>query len=79
MTPLQQVNMFTAGLGEPLHTDVELVSPSNLQTAMSLTRAYEWRLTAATTSFKVPTFPTTKLGLKHYGSYQVLQKIGSVA
>jgi hypothetical protein len=37
----QQVNMFTAGLGEPLRTDVELQSPTQLQTAMSLARAYE--------------------------------------
>jgi hypothetical protein len=33
----QQVNMFIAGLGEPLRTDVELQSPTQLQTAMSLT------------------------------------------
>jgi hypothetical protein len=39
----QQVNMFTAGLGEPLQTDVELQSPTQLQTAMSLARAYERR------------------------------------
>jgi hypothetical protein len=37
----QQVNMFTTGLGEPLWTDVELQSPTQLQTAMSLARAYE--------------------------------------
>jgi hypothetical protein len=39
----QQVNMFTTGLGEPLRTDVELQSPTQLQTAMSLARAYERR------------------------------------
>jgi hypothetical protein len=33
--------MFTAGLGNPLCTDVELLTPTNLQTAMSLARAYE--------------------------------------
>lgn len=37
----QHVNLFTAWLGEPLKTDVELQSPANLQTAMSLARAYE--------------------------------------
>jgi hypothetical protein len=37
----QQVNMFTAGLGEPLQTDVKLQSLTQLQTAMSLARAYE--------------------------------------
>ena len=43
LTAMQQVNMFTAGLGEPLRTDVELQAPTNLQTAMSLARAYERR------------------------------------
>ena len=37
----QQVQLFTAGLRNPLKTDVELQNPSNLQTAMSLARAYE--------------------------------------
>jgi hypothetical protein len=39
----QQVrtNMFTAGLGQPLRTDVELHAPIDLQTAMRLARAYE--------------------------------------
>ena len=41
LSPMQQVNMFTAGLGDPLRTDVELLAPTNLQTAMSLARAYE--------------------------------------
>jgi hypothetical protein len=41
LSPMQQVNMFTAGLGDPLHTDVELLAPTNLQTTMSLARAYE--------------------------------------
>jgi hypothetical protein len=30
LTPMQQVNLFTVGLGEPLRTDVELLAPSNL-------------------------------------------------
>lgn len=38
------MNLFTAWLGEPLKTDVELQSPANLQTTMSLARAYERRL-----------------------------------
>jgi hypothetical protein len=41
LSPMQQVNMFTAGLGDPLRTDVELLAPTNLQTAMSLACAYE--------------------------------------
>jgi hypothetical protein len=40
LSPSQQV-MFTAGLGEQLRTDVELQAPTNLQSAMSLARAYE--------------------------------------
>lgn len=43
----QQINFFTAGLGEPLKTDVELQAPINLQTAMSLARAYEARNSAS--------------------------------
>jgi hypothetical protein len=46
LSPSQQVNMFTAGLGESLRTDVELLTPTNLQTAMSLARAYERRAEA---------------------------------
>jgi hypothetical protein len=30
MTLLQQVHMFTSGLGEPLRTDIELVWPFDL-------------------------------------------------
>jgi hypothetical protein len=45
MTPMQQAQMFTAGLGEPLHTDVDLAAPTDLQAAMHLARAYERRLT----------------------------------
>ncbi|CAL4917571.1 unnamed protein product [Urochloa decumbens] len=41
--PRQQIDLFTAGLGQPLASDVEMQRPSNLQTAMSLARAYELR------------------------------------
>lgn len=41
----QQVILFTAGLSEPLRTDVELQAPAHLQTAMSLAWAYERRNT----------------------------------
>lgn len=41
---LQQVQLFTVGLDNPLKTDVELQHMANLQTAMSLCRAYELRL-----------------------------------
>jgi hypothetical protein len=43
LSPSQQVNMFTVGLGESLRTDVELQTPTTLQYAMSLARAYERR------------------------------------
>jgi hypothetical protein len=36
MTQLQQTQMFTADLGEPLRTDVELLTPITLQRAMHL-------------------------------------------
>jgi hypothetical protein len=48
LSPSQQVNMFTAGLGEPLQTDVELQTPTTLQYAMSLARAYERRMALPT-------------------------------
>jgi hypothetical protein len=44
MTPMQQTQMFTVGLGEPLRTGVELAVPTDLQAAMRLARAYEWHL-----------------------------------
>lgn len=44
LTLKQHVNLFTAGLGEPLRTDVELQTPTNLQQAMSLARAYGRRM-----------------------------------
>jgi hypothetical protein len=53
LSPSQQVNMFTAGLGEPLRTDVELQNPTTLQYAMSLARAYE-RRTALPTGTALP-------------------------
>jgi hypothetical protein len=37
----QQVNIYTAGLLEPLNTDVELQNPQHMEMAMSLARAYE--------------------------------------
>ncbi|CAO2041786.1 unnamed protein product [Urochloa humidicola] len=40
---MQQVQIYTAGLMEPLKTDVELQAPQDMETAMSLARAYERR------------------------------------
>lgn len=46
LTAQHQIDLFTAGLGQPLSSDVELQRPTTLQTAMSLARAYErWSLT----------------------------------
>jgi hypothetical protein len=35
------VNIYTAGLLEPLKTDIELHNPQDMEMAMSLARAYE--------------------------------------
>jgi hypothetical protein len=40
-----QINVFTAGLCNPLKTDVELEHPATLEEAMALARAYEQWLT----------------------------------
>lgn len=42
-----QIDLFTAGLGQPLASDVELQKPATLQLAMSLARSYERARTAA--------------------------------
>jgi hypothetical protein len=39
-----QVDIFTAGLGNPLKTDVELEHPTTLEDAMALARTYEQRI-----------------------------------
>ncbi|WVZ51236.1 hypothetical protein U9M48_002397 [Paspalum notatum var. saurae] len=43
LTPQHQIDLFTTGLGQPLVSDVEMQWPANLQTAMSMARAYERR------------------------------------
>jgi hypothetical protein len=40
---LQQIDIFTAGLGDPLRVDVELHRPVSLEDAMGLARSYEHR------------------------------------
>ena len=54
----QQVNIYTAGLLEPLKTDVELQNPTDMEMAMSLAWAYERRLVVLADSNKAP---STKL------------------
>jgi hypothetical protein len=41
------MNLFTAGLDEPMSSDVEMQRPTDLQAAMSLARAFERRAGAA--------------------------------
>ena len=50
LTMQHQIDLFTAGLGQPLSSDVELQRPNNLQMAMSLARAYERRAHEAATT-----------------------------
>jgi hypothetical protein len=49
---IQQVNIYTAGLLEPLKTDVELLNPQYMETAMSLARSYERPLAVVAESNK---------------------------
>jgi hypothetical protein len=44
LTEPHRINIFTAGLRDPLKTDVELEQPTTLEEAMALARAYEQRL-----------------------------------
>jgi hypothetical protein len=50
----QQVNIYTAGLLEPLKTDVELLNPQDMETDMSLVQAYERRLAIIAEANKAP-------------------------
>jgi len=43
LTEAQQVQLFMAGLGEPLSIDVQLLGPQSLELAMSFARSYERR------------------------------------
>jgi hypothetical protein len=54
LTEPHQIDIFTAGLHDPLKTDVELEQPATLEEAMALARAYEHRLTMSAE-------PTTRL------------------
>jgi hypothetical protein len=44
LTEKQQIDIFTAGLRNPLKTDVEFEQPATLDDGMALARAYENRL-----------------------------------
>jgi hypothetical protein len=46
LSPLQQVQLFTGGLPDPIRTDVELQALADLQHAMGLAQAYERRAVA---------------------------------
>jgi hypothetical protein len=41
LSPQHQMNLFIAGLGEPMSSDVEMQRPAALQAALSLARAFE--------------------------------------
>jgi hypothetical protein len=41
LTEKQQIDIFTAGLRNPLKTGIELEQPTTLDDAMALVRAYE--------------------------------------
>jgi hypothetical protein len=49
----QQVNTYTAGLLEPLKTDVRLQNPQDMEMAISLARAYEQRLSVISDANKL--------------------------
>jgi hypothetical protein len=49
-----QINIFTARLGNPLKTDVELEHPTSLEEAMALARAYKQRLSLIELSLARP-------------------------
>jgi hypothetical protein len=50
------MKLFTAGLGEPMTSDVEMQCPDDLQFAMSLVRKFERRASIATQA-SVSRFP----------------------
>jgi hypothetical protein len=41
LSPQHQMNLFIAGLGEPMSSDVEMQRPADLQAALSLAQAFE--------------------------------------
>ncbi|KAM0916642.1 hypothetical protein ACQ4PT_010005 [Festuca glaucescens] len=55
--PLTPSFLYTAGLPDGLHTDVELQRPSDLHTAISFAKAYEQRHCPPTTLPRQPTGP----------------------
>ncbi|CAN6177503.1 unnamed protein product [Urochloa humidicola] len=73
LSPRQQIDLFIAGLGQPLASDVEMQRPSNLQTAMSLARAYELRSKEAAKAINPyprkprPSSPSLASRTTHYG------------
>jgi hypothetical protein len=47
LSAIHAMNLFTAGLSEPMTSDVEMQRPADLQAAMSLARAFERRANVA--------------------------------
>jgi hypothetical protein len=61
VTEPQQIVIFTAGLWDPLRTDVELQKPLTLEEAVALARAYERRLSCDTSGRAVPSGSRTSM------------------
>lgn len=56
----QQIQLFTVGLGEPLHTDMVLQCPTTLDEAIMYACAYEQRNTVVTTSPRPSSKPVAR-------------------
>lgn len=80
LTPLQQVQLFTGGLLDPIRTDVEVQAPLDLQRAMYMARAYERRSAslqppALTRLPRTPFPPTTKPNhLINHSSHSIIAR-----
>jgi hypothetical protein len=49
LTPKHQMNLFTAGLGEPMRFDIEMQRPADQQNTMSLAYTFERHASVAVT------------------------------
>jgi hypothetical protein len=77
VTEPQQIAIFTAGLGDPLHIDVELQKPSTLEEAAALARAFERRLACDTSGRAVP--PESRTSMSSLASQTTAPRASSGA
>jgi hypothetical protein len=70
LTEKHQIGIFTAGLHNPVRTEVELKHPATLQDVMALVRAYEQRLTMSGDT--PPHAPTSRSSSYHAPSKPLL-------